>query len=107
MSENQASDQGTARPAVKRIRSDQDHSKAETKKRESDRQGDDTNSHNGSGGEDGDAEGEEEHEDEDWLSQAPFRQGESWDGWETQWRQSCWCGKGEYLPVWRCESRRR
>lgn len=100
-------DQGTARPAVKRVRSDQDHSKADTKKREDRRQGEgqgegqgdgqgegqEKNSHNGS--EDG--QGDEEHHDEDWLNQAPFRRDEGWEGWETRWRQSCWCGKGGYL----------
>ena len=93
MPDKQDTDQGTARPAVKRVRSDQDHSKGDTKKREDQRQGDDGHHGGGSDGEGGDGDGEE-HTDEDWLYQAPFRQSESLDGWETVWRQSSWCGKG-------------
>lgn len=73
----------TARPATKRIRSDQDHSKAEVKDSEDKRQ----KSENG--------EEKEENKDVDWLSEAPFLVGESWDDWKTVWRSSCWCGKSE------------
>lgn len=90
-----AQDNGTARPATKRVRSDQDHSKAETKSREKRRQ----NSHNDDNDkkdEEANDEGEDgEDIDEDWLNKAPFQQDRSWDDWETVWRQSCWCGKGE------------
>jgi hypothetical protein len=92
-------DRGTARPAVKRVRSDNDHSKGETKAREAKRQG--KEGHGGSGAEEsgdgGDGEGDDKDKDtdEEWDKQAPFRVGADWEGWETVWRQSCWCGKGE------------
>jgi hypothetical protein len=77
-------DQGE-RPPTKRVRSDQDHSKANTKQAEDDKRPE---------GEKEKKEGET-HEDEDWMKKAPFKVGESWDGWETKWTQSCWCGKRE------------
>jgi hypothetical protein len=75
------SDDFSTRPATKRVRSDQDHSKGETKERENEKQG-----------ENKDKKGEKEG-DEDWLSKPPFQVGASWDGFETKWRSSCWCGK--------------
>jgi hypothetical protein len=79
----------TARPDVKRVRSDQDHSKKDTKDREDKRQK----------SEDQGKEGEEkDNQDVDWLNEEPFHVGKSWDDWTTVWRQSCWCGKGESLP---------
>ena len=79
------SDDYTSRPAIKRVRSDQDHSKAETKEREDKIQGNDKD------GKDDKDKGNSG--DEDWLSQPPFSVGASWDGFETKWRSSCWCGK--------------
>lgn len=77
----------TARPDVKRVRSDQDHSKKDTKDREDKRQ---------KSPKDGEQKDDkEDNKDEDWLSQPPFIVGQSWDDWTTVWRQSCWCGKGE------------
>ena len=78
------SDKFTSRPAAKRVRSDQDHSKASTKQREDDRNGDGDEKK-----QDGD------HEDQDWLAESPFSVGKSWEGWVTKWRESCWCGKSE------------
>lgn len=69
----------SSRPATKRVRSDQDHSKGDTKARESDIQNED-------GKEDGE-------KDDDWLAQPPFSVGKSKEGWTTKWRESCWCGK--------------
>jgi hypothetical protein len=74
----------TARPEPKRIRSDKDHSKKDTKDGEEKRKRSD-----------GDEGEQEENKDVDWLSEEPFRVGESWDEWKTVWRQSCWCGKSE------------
>jgi hypothetical protein len=77
-------DEFTSRPAAKRVRSDQDHSKGDTKDRE-------------------DAKGEKKDEDkednvdEDWLSKPPFSVGASKEGWTTKWRESCWCGKSVSL----------
>lgn len=87
------SDKGdfTSRPQAKRVRSDHDHSKGDTKDREDDRK-------KGNGEKNAKEDGEE-NKDEDWLKQAPFCVGESWDGWETKWRESCWCGKSESLTI--------
>lgn len=81
------SDDFTSRPPTKRVRSDQDHSKGETKAKEDQKQAEE-------GEEKDDA--DKNHEDEDWLSKPPFQVGASWDGWKTKWRQSCWCGKSEH-----------
>ena len=78
------SDDFTSRPQTKRVRSDHDHSKADTKQHEDDMKPDDEKK---------DKEKDGDHEDEDWLSQPPFSVGQSWDGWTTRWRESCWCGK--------------
>ncbi|WWC99571.1 hypothetical protein V866_006475 [Kwoniella sp. B9012] len=69
----------TVRPATKRIRSDHDHSKASTKANESDEKD------------------QEKHEDDDWLKEPPFSVGADKDGWETKWRESCWCGKVAFV----------
>lgn len=74
----------TSRPATKRVRSDQDHSKGDVKKRED--------------GQEDDKDGNE-HKDEDWLSVPPFSVGMDKKGWETKWRESCWCGKSEFLTL--------
>jgi len=87
-------DDFSSRPAPKRVRSEKDHSKADTKQDEDDRKGE------GKDGKDG------EHEDEDWLSKAPFSVGASWDGWTTKWRESCWCGKSESSIRYRCMDER-
>lgn len=76
----------TARPDVKRVRSDQDHSKKSTKDNEDKRQKSESK----------DDEEKEENKDVDWLNEQPFRANESWEDWTTVWRQSCWCGKGEH-----------
>ena len=68
----------TSRPATKRIRSDEDHSKAATKDREDKKQGKEDGGDN---------------KDEDWKSKPPFCVGASKEGWTTKWRESCWCGK--------------
>ncbi|WRT64035.1 uncharacterized protein IL334_000962 [Kwoniella shivajii] len=78
---------GTVRPATKRVRSEQDHSKASTKAAEASRE-------NGSDHEDAN---EDKHEDDDWLKEPPFSVGKSKDGWETKWRESCWCGKVAFV----------
>lgn len=83
------SDDHCSRPPTKRVRSDQDHSKAETKERESHMQ-------DGKSGDEDDK--GNKHEDEDWQKKPPFSVGESWDGWTTKWRSSCWCGKSEWEP---------
>ncbi|WVQ62308.1 uncharacterized protein L199_000447 [Kwoniella botswanensis] len=69
----------TVRPATKRIRSDHDHSKASTKANESDEKE------------------QEKHQDDDWLKEPPFSVGADKDGWETKWRESCWCGKVAFV----------
>ena len=81
-----ADDDHTSRPPTKRVRSDNDHSKGETKARE-----DDIQESKGGDREDGGDKGK--HEDEEWLSKPPFSVGASKDGWKTKWRSSCWCGK--------------
>lgn len=79
----------STRPSAKRVRSDQDHSKADTKKREQDQQS--------NGDKDGeDRKNDEEMQDDDWMSVGPFQVGKSWEGWETKWRESCWCNKSEH-----------
>jgi hypothetical protein len=83
-----ADDDHTSRPPTKRVRSDQDHSKGDTKARE-----DDIQESKGEKREDGGD--KSKHEDEDWQKKPPFQMGESWDGWKTKWRSSCWCGKSE------------
>jgi len=80
------SDDYSSRPATKRVRSDQDHSKGDTKEREEQMQGDDKK----------DDKDKQDKKDEDWLSQPPFQVGASWEGFETKWRSSCWCGKSEF-----------
>ena len=82
------SDDFTSRPAAKRVRSDKDHSKADTKHAEDSRQG-------GDDGKGQESEGKENggHEDDDWQAVPPFSVGKSRDGWVTKWRESCWCGK--------------
>jgi len=81
-------DEFTSRPSAKRVRSDQDHSKANTKDREDKKEGKDENDK------------KEENIDEDWLSKPPFSVGASKEGWETKWRQSCWCGKSTSGLIW-------
>jgi hypothetical protein len=81
-------DDFSSRPAAKRVRSEQDHSKGDTKAREEKIQGE-KNGENGKSGKG------EEHHDEDWKKAPPFQIGESWEGWTTKWRSSCWCGKSE------------
>lgn len=81
-----ADDDHTSRPATKRVRSDNDHSKGETKAREDDIQ-------ESKGGQREDGGDKSKHEDEEWLSKPPFSVGASKDGWKTKWRSSCWCGK--------------
>ena len=80
------SDDYTSRPTTKRVRSDQDHSKAETKEREQAKQGENKD----------DKDKKENKGDEDWLAQPPFQVGASWEGFETKWRSSCWCGKSGF-----------
>ena len=86
------SDDFTSRPSAKRVRSEQDHSKAETKHTEEKEHGGAASGKD----KDGSGEGHEDHgkhEDDDWLAQPPYSMGKSWDGWTTKWRESCWCGK--------------
>lgn len=95
----------STRPSAKRVRSDQDHSKADTKKREQDLQSDQDDKMDGKGGGDDDddkkkkkeEEDEQAKKDDDWQSVGPFQIGASWEGWETQWRGSCWCNKSQPL----------
>ncbi|WVR05787.1 hypothetical protein IAU60_002812 [Kwoniella sp. DSM 27419] len=79
----------SVRPATKRIRSDQDHSKASVKADEASKE----NQKNGAEGDDKQEEDEDKHNDDEWLKKPPFRVGESREGWKTKWRESCWCGK--------------
>lgn len=83
----------TSRPATKRIRSDQDHSKGHVKDRENTKQKAEKKKQG-----EADEDDKEKKQDEDWIKQAPFQEGASWDDWKTKWRQSCWCGKSEH-PV--------
>ncbi len=82
-------DEFTSRPQAKRVRSDRDHSKADTKNAEDDRTPKSEQKKKGKD-ENGD---DKENEDEDWLAKSPFQVGKSWEGWKTKWRESCWCGK--------------
>ncbi|WWC58519.1 uncharacterized protein I303_101062 [Kwoniella dejecticola CBS 10117] len=77
----------TVRPPTKRVRSDQDHSKASTKAAEASKD---------SESKDEDMK-EENHEDDEWLKQPPFSVGADKEGWETKWRESCWCGKVAFV----------
>ncbi|WVF70820.1 hypothetical protein IAT40_005614 [Kwoniella sp. CBS 6097] len=78
----------TVRPATKRIRSDQDHSKAETKAAEKSKEEQDPDHPEAN---------PDKHEDDEWLKDAPFYLGKSREGWETKWRESCWCGKTAFV----------
>jgi hypothetical protein len=93
-----SSKQFSSRPATKRVRSDRDHSKADTKQRESDRQSADESKGHGVDGDEGDGR-RHGHKDDDWLSMTPFQVGKSWEGWVTKWRESCWCGKSEWTVI--------
>ncbi|WWC66462.1 uncharacterized protein I206_100364 [Kwoniella pini CBS 10737] len=85
MSDNDVSN--TVRPPTKRIRSDHDHSKASTKASEASRDSESKE----------EDKNEDNHEDEEWLKQPPFSVGADKDGWETKWRESCWCGKVAFV----------
>lgn len=79
-----------ARPAPKRIRSDRDHSKGDTKDKEA--------KHHADGDDDKkDGEEDEKNEDDDWISKPPFCVGQDKKGFEVKWRESCWCGKTAFV----------
>jgi len=88
---SESDEEFNSRPAAKRVRSERDHSKADTKHREDNREAshfdeqdnkDDKNS---------------DHKDDDWLALPPFSVGKSREGWTTKWRESCWCGKTAFV----------
>lgn len=96
----------STRPGPKRVRSDQDHSHPAVQERESKRhEADEDDNGNGNGNGKGSAEAKASskqssgearpanHQDAEWLKEGPFQVGKSWDGWETKYRQSCWCNK--------------
>ncbi|KAK4685437.1 hypothetical protein P7C73_g4714, partial [Tremellales sp. Uapishka_1] len=87
-------DESSSRPAAKRIRSDNDHSKATTKNAEEDRNPSDKKDDKDEKNKDNK---DTEHKDEDWQAQPPYSVGASKEGWTTKWRSSCWCGKTAFI----------
>ncbi|RSH92626.1 hypothetical protein EHS25_008071 [Saitozyma podzolica] len=100
----------STRPGPKRVRSDQDHSHPAVQERESKRhEADEDDNGNGNGNGKGSAEAKASskqssrearpanHQDAEWLKEGPFQVGKSWDGWETKYRQSCWCNKTAFV----------